>query len=168
VKNQPQSAKPKRKWASTAKSRMKTSAATQLKVAAMYLSGAKQRKISRELGIDRETVARVLSQSEAELLVQGYRDALLKIVPNALIGASELVKRLNPKVITDVLRGARVMVDRHEPEQIRQPVQDYSYSRIRFFGKYKRWPTDEEAIEFNKTLPVKPTIKGGLEGGLEE
>ena len=44
------------------------------------------------LGLDRETVIRVLSQEENQLLVQGYRDAVLKIVPNALIGASELVK----------------------------------------------------------------------------
>jgi transposase-like protein len=163
VKNQPKSAKPKHKWGSAAKKRMNTSAATQFNVAAMYLSGAKQRKISRELGIDRETVSRILGQEEAELLVHGYREALLKIVPNALIAASELVQRLNPKIVTDVLRGARVMVDRHEVANIPPPVQDYSYSRILFFGKYKRWPTDEEAIKFDKTIPVKPTVKGSLE-----
>jgi hypothetical protein len=120
------------------------------------------------LGIDRETVHRIISQEETQLLVQGYRSAVLKIVPEALITVYESVRRMDRQAAIDVLRGARVLLDRHEVEQIQPPVQDYSYSRIRFFGKYKRWPTDEEAIKFNKTLPVKPTIKGGLEGGLEE
>lgn len=142
---------------------MNTSAATQLKVAAMYLSGRKHREISRELGIDRETVTRILSQEEAQLLVQGYRSTVLKIVPEALITVYECVQRMDRQAAIEVLRGARVLVDRHEVEPMPPPVQDYSYSRIRFFGKYKRWPTDEEAIKFDKTIPVKPTVKGSLE-----
>ena len=95
--------------------------------------------------------------------MQAYRDVVLKIAPDALVAASELVNRLNPKVVTDVLKGCRVLIERHEIEHVqRAPVQDYSYSRVLFFGKYKRWPTDEEAIKFDKTIPVKPTVKGEL------
>jgi hypothetical protein len=87
----------------------------------------------------------------------------LKIAPDALIGAYELVHRLNPKIITDVLKGSRVLIERHEVEHVqRAPVQDYSYSRVLFFAKYKRWPTDEEAAKFQKTILIKPTVKGEL------
>jgi hypothetical protein len=141
---------------------MNTSAATQLKVSALYLSGKKHREISRELGIDRETVSRILSQEEAQLLVHGFRSTILKMVPEALITVHECVKRLDRQAAIDVLRGARVLIDRHEVENVSPPVQDHSYSRILFFGKYKRWPTDEEAIKFEKTIPVKPTVKGEL------
>ena len=58
----------------------------------MYLTNVKRAAIARALDLDRETVVRILSQQETETLVQGHRDAVLKIVPNALIGASELVK----------------------------------------------------------------------------
>ena len=158
---QPKTAK-RKKWGSF-KKRLTIPKTTQARVVAEYLTGAKQRAISRKLGLDRETVPRILSQPEVELLVQSYRDVVLKIVPDALIGAYELVQRLNPKTITDVLKGARVLIDRHQVEHVqRAPVQDYSYSRIRFFGKYKRWPTDEEAAKFQKTIPIKPTVKGEL------
>lgn len=162
MRTQPNTAKRQRgKWGASKKP-LNTPATKRANVVGLYLTGAKVRAISRALQIDRETVTRILSQEETRLLVQGYRDAILRIVPRALIGASELVDRLDRQMITDVLRGARVLIDRHEVEQIQPPVQDYSYSRIRFFGKYKRWPTDEEAIKFEKTLPVKPTVKGVL------
>lgn len=150
------------KWG-TSKKPLNTPPSKQALAFGLYLTGKKRSAISRELGLDRETVTRILSQQENQLLLQGYRQAVLRIVPRALIGASELVDRLDRQMITDVLRGSRVLVDRHEVENTPPPVQDYSYSRVLFFGKYKRWPTDEEAIKFDKTIPVKPTVKGSLE-----
>jgi hypothetical protein len=43
----------------------------------MYLTNVKRAAIARALGLDRETVVRILSQEEI-LLVEGYRDAVLK------------------------------------------------------------------------------------------
>jgi hypothetical protein len=149
------------KWGTSKKS-LNTPPSKQALVVGLYLTGRKRSAISRELGLDRETVTRILSQEENQILLQGYRQALLRIVPRALIGASELVDRLDRQMITDVLRGARVFIDRHEVENIPPPVRDHSYPRILFFGKYKRWPTDEEAIKFEKTIVVKPTVKGAL------
>lgn len=126
------------------------------------MAGETYDAISKKLELDPETVVRILSQEENELLLQSYRQSLTKIVPNALIQAYDLVDHGDRQMVTDVLRGARVMVNRHEVATAPPPVQDYSYSRVLFFGKYKRWPTDEEAVKFQKTITIKPTVKGQL------
>lgn len=162
MKTQRNTGKRKRpKWGSSTK-RLYTPRAKQAAVVGMYLSGQNYSRISEKLGLNPETVVRILSQEENELLLQGYRQALTRIVPDALVHASDLVDRGDRQMVTDVLRGARVMVDRHQVENIPAPVQDYSYSRVLFFGKFKRWPTDEEAEKFQKTIPIKPTVKGTL------
>jgi DNA-binding MarR family transcriptional regulator len=77
----------------------------------MYLSGRKHREISRELGIDRETVTRILSQDEAQLWVRGYRSTVLKMVLEALITVYECVQRMDRQAATEVLREARILVE---------------------------------------------------------
>jgi hypothetical protein len=127
----------------------------------MYLSGKKHREISRELGIDRETVTRILSQEEAQLLVQGYREIVQKMVPEALITLHECVKRLDRQAATDVLRGARVLIDRHEVAAVvTEPERTYDSAAVAFYEKYSRWPTHEEAVKFDKTIVRKPIVKG--------
>ena len=156
-------AKRKREKWGTSKKPLNTPATKRANVVGMYLTGAKKAAISRELGIDRETVVRILSQPETELLVQGYREAVLRIVPNALVGASELVKRLDRQMITDVLRGARVFIDRHEVATVQEPERTYDSAKVAFYEKYNHWPTYEEAKEFDKTIKRKPRVKGVLE-----
>jgi hypothetical protein len=77
-------------------------------VVGLSFIGKKRSAISRELGLDRETVTRILSQQENQLLVQRYRAAVLKIVPDALVGLYELVKRLDRQAIVEVLYGTGV------------------------------------------------------------
>jgi hypothetical protein len=72
-------------------------------VMGLYLSNHKQRDISRLLGIDRETVCRIISQRENQILLSGYRDAVMKIVPKAFITAYELVERGDRQMATDIL-----------------------------------------------------------------
>lgn len=57
--------------------------------------GKQRSVIGRELGPDRETVTCILSQQENQLLLQEYRQAVLRIVPNALIGLSHFVNQLD-------------------------------------------------------------------------
>jgi hypothetical protein len=128
----------------------------------MYLSGKNYARISEKLGLNRETVVRILSQEENELLVQGYRDAVMRIVPDALVGASELVDRLDRQMIADVLKGSRVLIDRHEVPVVQEPERTYDSAKVAFYEKYSRWPTHEEAVKFDKTIVRKPTVKGEL------
>jgi hypothetical protein len=115
VKRQQKTAK-RKKWGSSKKPPV-TSRATKAKVVAMYLTNVKRAAIARELGLDRETVPRILSQPETELLVQAYRDAVLKIVPNALIGASELVKTRGRQVKTQQNTAKRKQERQVKPQQ---------------------------------------------------
>lgn len=128
----------------------------------LYLSGAKRRAISRELGLDRETVSRIITQEESSELVQGFRQAVLRIVPDALIAAHELVKRLDQRMVAEILYGSRTLIQRHEIEKVEEPKRTYAYTRVEFFGKYGRWPRNEELAEFEKTLVEMPIIKGEL------
>lgn len=65
---------------------------------------------------NRETVTRNLSQQENQLLLQGYRQAILRIVPDTLVGLSYLVNQLDRTAIIETLYGAKVLMDRHEVE----------------------------------------------------
>ncbi len=162
---QQNTAKPKRKrekWG-TSKRPLNTPPSKQALVVGLSFIGKKRSAISRELGLDRETVTRILSQQENQLLVQGYRAAVLKIVPDALIGLSELVKRLDRQAIIETLYGSRVLVHRQEVEKAEEPRRNYTYPKVEFFAKYGRWPLLEEAIEFEKTLEIEPLTKGELQ-----
>lgn len=121
-----------------------------------------QPKQARELELDRETVSRILSQEQTRLLVRGYRYAVLRIVPQALIGAYELVRRLHPQTINNVLYGARVLIDRTEVEQIEPPKRTYASAKMAFYGKYGRWPSQEEAEKFDRTIKRIPMMKAQL------
>jgi hypothetical protein len=35
----------------------------------------------------------------------------------------------------------------------------YSFPQVAFFGKFGRWPSMKEAIEFDTTLDVEPLVK---------
>jgi transposase len=144
------------------KGRPYTAKTKQARVLTRVVLGQSERQIAKEEGISRGTVYRIRSQSENAMLLQSFREMILDIVPDAIKGLAKLVKERDRQAIIETLKGSRVLIDRHEVENIPPPVQDYSYSRILFFGKYKRWPTDEEAIKFEKTIPVKPTVKGAL------
>jgi hypothetical protein len=149
------------KW-ETSKKPPNTPPSKQALVVGLSLTGKKRSAISRELGLDRETVTRILSQQENQLLLQGYRQAVLRIVPNALIGLSHLVNQLDRTAIIETLYGAKVLIQRQEVEPVCEPVRTYDSAKVEFFGKYGRWPSNEEAIAFDKTIVRKPTVKGEL------
>jgi len=159
---QQNTAKPKRKrekWG-TSKRPLNTPASKQALVVGMAFTGKKRSAIGRELGLDRETVTRILSQQENQLLLQVYRDAVLKIVPDALITAHHLVKMGDRQMATDILYGSRTLIQRHEVEKVEEPKRTYAYTRVEFFGRYGRWPLNSELEEFEKTLDIEPLVKG--------
>lgn len=62
-------------------------------------------------------------------------------------------------MITEILYGSRVLINRPEVEKVEEPKRTYAYTRVEFYGKYGRWPLNEELEEFEKTLEVEPLVK---------
>lgn len=98
-------------------------------------------------------------------MLQQYRAAVMNIVPDALITAHHLVKMGDRQMATDILYGSRTLIQRHEVLQVEEPKRTYAYTRVEFFGKYGRWPRNEELAEFDKTLTldIEPLVKEGAE-----
>ena len=127
-------------------------------VVGLYMTSRISRsQIARDLGLNRETVSRILSQEQNQLLIQKYRQTIIEgIVPNALIGLAKLVNKEDRQAIIETLYGSRILIQRSEVEQIKAPERTYAYPKIEFFAKYGRWPSLEEAKRFEKTLDVQP------------
>ena len=161
---QQNTAKRKRaKWGASKKP-LNTAPSKQALVVGMALTGKKRSEISRQLELDRETVTRILSQQENQLLVQCYREAVLKIVPAALVGLFELVKRLDRTAIIEVLYGTGVLIDRHGVARIQEePKRTFASTRVLFFERYGRWPLDSELEAFERTIKRNAIVKGSLQ-----
>lgn len=152
----------RKKWGTSVRGKAykpSTPVVKQAAVLALYLQNNKKLTIARELGLDRETVARIISQQENETLLQRYRDVVMKMVPDALIGAHHLVKQVDRQMITDILYGSRTLIQRHEVQKVEEPKRTYAYTKVEFFGKYGRWPLDSELAKFEKTLTIEPLVK---------
>jgi hypothetical protein len=167
MRKQRNAAKPKkRKWGArtgTGKKKRKlyTPRTKQLAAVQLFVSGSKYAEISRKLGLDRETVVRIVTQEEVHAMVEGFREAVLKMVPNALVALARLIDIGDRTAVIECLYGARVLIDRHEiAPEAEEPVRTYDSTRVLFFGKFGRWPRDEELKAFDKTIPTKPIVKG--------
>ncbi len=145
------------------KGRPYTAKIKQARVLTRVILGQPERQIAKEEGISRGTVSRIRNSSENAMLLQSYRDMVFDIVPDAIKGLAKLVKKRDRQAIIETLYGSRVLIHRQEVEQVQPLVQDHSHPKVEFFGKYHRWPTDEELAKFEKTLPAKLLIKGELE-----
>jgi hypothetical protein len=130
------------------------------------LRGESTRQIAQAEGIARNTVIRILSLPEVRVAVAASRGI---IVRRAAELATRLVqmglgetKKGDRQALVDALRGIGVLTSRLTIEDATdQNERDYAFPRVVFFERYGRWPTLEEAKEFDKTIEVKPLIKGG-------
>jgi hypothetical protein len=127
------------------------------------MHGQSIRQIAGQEKISKDTVMRILSQEETSLLVQGYRDTILQdYVPLAMNSLKRLLKGDDRQAMIETLYGARVFIQRQEVDPVREPVRTYACPKVEFFAKYGRWPSLEEAKEFEKTLDIQPLVKGEL------
>jgi hypothetical protein len=85
---------------------------------------------------------------------------ILDLVPSAIKGLRKLIRRVDRQAIIETLYGSRVLTQHQEVEKYEEPVRTYDYTRAEFFGKYGRLPLDSELEEFEKTLDIKPLVKG--------
>jgi hypothetical protein len=122
------------------------------------------RQIAAAEGIAQNTVIRILSLPEV-------RQAIARTRTLIIARAAELAERLmqialgktkkgDRQALVDILRGIGVLTTKLEVDLGEQEERDYSNAKVEFFYKYARWPTMEEAKEFDETIPAKLLIKG--------
>jgi hypothetical protein len=131
------------------------------------MRGETTREIARAEGIARNTVIRILSLPEVREAVARSRGLILarademseRIVQIALGETS----KGDRQALVDILRGIGVLTSKLEVEEPIPQERTYAFPQVVFFGKFGRWPSMKEAIEFDKTLDVEPLVKASEE-----
>ena len=151
---------PRRKRRAPYITKPNTPQATQVAIDALALTGSNNSEIARRVGVDRETVGRILTLSEMEACRGQARSVILQAVPELAGLLVEIAKTNNLEAILAALRGVGALTNKLEVENSTAGEQrTYAYPKIAFFHKHGRWPTLQEAIKFDKTLDVEPLIK---------
>jgi hypothetical protein len=127
------------------------------------MRGETTRQIAKGEGIARNTVMRILSLPEVHEAIAKSRGLILARVDEMSerliqIALGETSKG-DWRALVAILRGIRVLTPKLEPEETIPEQRTYAYPKVAFFHKHGRWPTLEEAIEFDKTLEVEPLVK---------
>jgi len=126
------------------KGTLSTSEIKQQQVVKPRAAGASQRAISREVGLARHTVKRILSQGEYQLMVQRGRSQLAELVPRATgVLAYFLKRKKKTDKIADVaiaiLNGLQVFVPKSRTDiAVAQP------------NEFEGW-TKEQILEYIHT-----------------
>ena len=143
----------KRQKGATARRGLYTPPAKQTRIVAASLAGKSNREIARQEGIKRDTVARILSQTEVLDLVEQYRQqVLLNLVPNCILTLQDKVltkggglrKNVDWRMLIAILKGAQVLVPRVVQEQdIRtDEFRDWTVDELEHFAKTGEWPAN--------------------------
>lgn len=136
-----------------------TSPLKRAQVVGLRLADKNQTQIAASTGLSRQTVSRILSQSEVEALLNTYREQVLQMVPDALLGLHVLIKEFDRTAIIETLYGSKVFSEKKEFEIARTEERTYTFPQVAFFGKYGRWPNEKETLAFDKTLDIEPLTK---------
>ena len=78
-------------------------------VLARSATGASNSQIAREMGIDRETVSRILSEPEIAAVIQQGKNDVVRMVPKAVGVVDDALDKKNAKVAMGVLTGVGVL-----------------------------------------------------------
>jgi len=151
---------PRRKRRAPYITKPNTPQSTQVAIEALALTGSNNSEIARRVGVDRETVARILTLTEMEARRGQARSVILQAVPELAGLLVQIAKNKDLVAILAALRGVGALTNKLEVEDTSGDEQrTYAFPKAAFFHKYGRWPTLEEAIEFDKTLDVEPLVK---------
>jgi len=151
--------------------RLYTPQSKQTRVIAASLAGKSNREISRQIGIKRDTVARILSQPEVQELIGQYRQQVRELVPLCLAGLDaklvtakgKLRNRTDWRMLVEILKGTQVLVPKLEEEVTKKDeFEGRSREELRFFIEHGgSWPeelgsTGESGEEAEGTRSGRP------------
>jgi hypothetical protein len=155
--------KAKRKWGQGKPTRIPR--VKQLEVLSVAMAGKNKSEIAKQTGLNRQTVVRILSQQEFDGLIEQMRSRIAEnALPVAYTSLMKLLKKADRVAVMQTLFGTKVLSAQTEVKLSQVlPPRDYADTKVEFYYKYGRWPTMEEAKEFDKTIPVEPLKKGELQ-----
>lgn len=129
-----------------------TPQAKQTRVIAASLAGKSNREISRQEGMKRDTVARILSRPDVRELLTEYRQQARDLVPLCLAGleaklltkAGKLRKSIDWRMMVEILKGTQVLVPKSEEEvTTKDEFTGRSRQELQFFIDHRgRWPEE--------------------------
>jgi hypothetical protein len=131
-----------------------TPRAKQTRVIAASLAGKSKSQISREEGLKRDTVARILSQPEVEQLRESYRQQLLELVPNSvglladklLTKTGERRKNADWRMAIEILKGAQIFVTKSEQQLSRKDeFEGRSDEDLKFCAEHGYFPEEMDS-----------------------
>ncbi len=131
-----------------------TPRAKQTRVIAASLAGKSKSQISREEGLKRDTVARILSQPEVEQLRESYRQQLLDLVPDSvgLLGdklltkAGKRRKSADWRMAIEILKGSQIFVSKSEQQLSRKnEFESRSDEDLNFCAKHGYFPEEVDS-----------------------
>jgi hypothetical protein len=134
------------------KPKLYTPRAKQTRVIAASLAGKSKSQISREEGLKRDTVARILTQPEVNELLAAYREQARGLVPYCLAGleaklitkGGKLRKAIDWKMMLEILKGTQVLVLKLEEEvTTKDEFKGRSREELQFFIEHRGlWPEE--------------------------
>ena len=126
--------------------------AQRLRVIGLHIAGMSYRQIAEIEKIDKETVQRILHHSPElkninDGILEACRMQVLNLAPEAVKAAGSLIRRGNPRMVAEVLRGTQVLTPRSEQAVTLRSAQDLFAGRtdkeLEFFATHGYWPEDD-------------------------
>jgi hypothetical protein len=132
------------------------------------LRGETTREIAKAEGIARNTVIRILSLPEMRLALARSRGIIIakgdQLAERLVQIALGKTKKGDRQAIVDALRGIGVLNPKMLLELSTGPEErTYALAKVGFFRKHGRWPMDQEARDFDRTIDIEPSVKQSAE-----
>ncbi len=114
---------------------------------AKKIEGKPDRQIGREEHIKRDTVKRILSQSEVRERLLQYRQEIFSRIPKALEVYDYHLEQNNERVATKILEGTQAIIKKQEViiEEQAQFGEGRSEEELQYFIQHGYWLDDPEA-----------------------
>ena len=126
--------------------------AQRLRVIGLHIAGMSYRQIAEIETIDKETVQRILHHSPElkninDGILEACRMQVVNLAPEAVKAAGILIRKGNPRMVAEVLRGTQVLTPRSEQAVTLRSAEgqfpDRKDEELEYFAVHGYWPEDD-------------------------
>lgn len=158
--NQPKQAGGRRPGAGRRKGRGPLSATEKGIVVGLRAALGSDRAVARTMGVNRATVARVLTSHEADVQRVRARSVLLDKLPEMAEKLAKLNLRGDRQGLVDTMRGLQVFSNKDVVEHTGQIERTYALAAVIFEREKGRAPASEEELrDFDRTIELEPLVQ---------